>query len=482
VKILLINPTLGGDYSSLDIGLVTLATYVNKRTNHKAAILDFGFYRKKWRSHLHQGIKEHSPDVIGITCSSLYMRYVNGIINEIKTYYQLPIICGGYHATLVPDETLAIPGVDAVCIGDGEFALNEYLNALEKGTSVKEIKGIWAKENGKIVKNPKRELIQDVDKLPIPDWDLFPDIHKYFYFLNMMYFIGTRGCPYSCTNCSSYPMRKAVPGNHYRVRDPREYVKEIKYQWNKYHDKGVGLAQLFDQVFTFDKKWVRKFCNEYIKQGLSKVLPYSCFARADNLDEDTIKLLAKSNCKVVRIGVESGNDRIRNEVYNKKISTEKIREIIKLCKRHRLTITGYFMIGGPGETKETLNQTFELAKELDVDRPAFFVFKPLPKTESLNIIDKLNNKIDLRKLNKVDNFTFGAVLQTKDLRPKDVERFQKKLFIYFGSRRVLRLILAQKYLYFINLFCYAFEGVLNGLDIYYLIAYFHIVGGENLLS
>jgi len=487
MKILLINPMLGADYSALDIGITSLATYINQKTKHEAGILDFTFHQRSWKRHLHRRIARENPDIIGISCSSLYMEYVRKIAREIKRRHGTHILLGGCHPTLEPEGSISIRHCDSICIGDGEHALSEYLDALESGKGAKGIHGIWAKEGGKIIRNPKRPLIDDINSLPAPDWSLWEDLDKYHYFLNMQYFIGTRGCPYNCSNCSELPLRKAVPGKHFRVRNPRAYAAEIKQQYEMSNRKGSRkrsflAAHLFDPVFTFNKKWVKEFCDEYIKLGMAKRLPYSIFARADNLDEEIVQTLAKGGCRVVRIGIESGNEWMRNEVYEKKVSTEQVRKAIALSKKYGLVITGYFMVGGPGETKKTLNDTFRLAKELDVHRPAFFVFTPIPQTSSIEKIKKYGSSINSRRAIQVDNFTFGAVVETGDLTVRKIEGYQHRFYFYFGMRRIFRLIKRKKLRYFTELAVYITKGLYYGLSLKYLLPYFHIMAYDNCIN
>src|SRR3989338_4283463 len=131
MKISLINPNLSGDVSILDMGLTYLATYINERTHHKASIIDFTFHRKDWGKHMDAQLKKHQPDLIGITFTSLYIHYVTMIAKYIKEKFGLPIVVGGYHSSLETDDALSIKEVDAACIGDGEYALEGYLDALE---------------------------------------------------------------------------------------------------------------------------------------------------------------------------------------------------------------------------------------------------------------------------------------------------------------------------------------------------------------
>lgn len=479
MKIQFINAVLGGDYSALDIAITTLATYLNERTDHKAGILDMTFHRRSWRKHLESGVKKFQPDIIGISCNTLYMRHVRDIMKEVKEKYDLPIVLGGYHASIKPEDTIEIPEATAICIGDGEYSLTEYLTRYEKGESAEGIKGIWAKEKGRTIKNQRGYFIQDLDSLPTPNWDLWEDIEKYFYYLGMLYFIGTRGCPYRCTYCDAHGISKAVDGPYYRVRDPVKYAQEIAYQWSKYKNSGMRLAQLFDQVFTLDEKWVKAFCEEYARQGLSGELPFSIFSRIDNLNENKVKMLAKAGCAILRVGVEAGDEFIRNEVYRKNISNDQITKIFRLCKENGVGFTAFFMLGGPGETPETMQRSLNLAVELDANRTAFFIYKPFTE-EGLKQIREFGGWVDEERWSHADNITFDAVIASKNLSPRQVEWFQRKAYFITAGRRILKLIAMQKHRYFINFAAYMGKGLMDGLDPMYMLPYFHIYGYENV--
>ena len=482
MKISLISPNFSADVSVVDMGMTYLATYLNQKTNHCANIIDFTYKRRGWKKHLKENIERFSPDIIGISSVSMFMQYTRMIASETKEVYNLPIVLGGYHPTLEPEDSLSVPEVNAICIGDGEFTITEYLDALEGNKTVKGIRGLWVKENGNVIKNPLRELIPDIDTLPIPDYSLWEDFDKFLHYNAVVYFIGTRGCPYPCTYCSEFPMRDAVPGKHFRIRDPRAYAREIKFQWKKYKDRGMKVAHTFDPVFPINREWVRGFCDEYKKIGMAAILPFSCFARADTIDEDKIEMMSKANLKIARIGIEAGNERIRREVYEKDIPTDQYRKVFKLLHAKDVAITGYNILGGPGETKETMQDTFDLAKELDVDRPIFFTYRPLPKTKGAEMVKTLGGKIDSGTWDKIDSLHQKSNVHTKDLTPSQIVWFRRKCLFYFTSKRALKLIRIQKHKFFINLIKYVARGMKDGISFQYIIGYFFVSGGDNVIS
>src|SRR3989338_4673796 len=427
MKVSIISPNLSGCCSILDIGVTCLATFINERTKHKANILDYTFKKKYWKDYLKKQLDEFKPDAIGITTTSLFMQYVRMTIDEIRKEYSrdVPIVLGGYHATLNPDSAIQEKGIDAVIHGEGEYILADYLDALERDRPLVGIEGLWYKEGGQGYKNHKRPWIENIDQLPIPNYDLWEDIDKYFYFIGQLWFMGTRGCPFKCTNCSEEPMNRALPGNRFRVRDPRSYVSEIKHQWLKYRDRGFRMAHPFDAVFTANEKWVKEFCEEYKKQGLKGLLPFSVFTHGATSKEEKIRLLADAGCKEVRIGLESGNERVRNEIYGKKATNAQLRDAFRNFRKYGMVVIAYNMLGGPTENKEILWETYNFNKELDPNKPMFFIFRPLPGTDIISMVGGLGEEIDMSAMaHDIDTLHWGVAMRSKDRSQKYVAVFQ----------------------------------------------------------
>jgi len=479
MKIAFINPTLGGDYSALDIAITMLATYLNQRTKHRASICDLTFHRRDWKRHIRRHLEKEKPDAIGISGNSLYMGHIQRITAEVKKEADIPVILGGYHPSLHPEETLLSPGVDAICIGDGEHAISEYLDRLSARESLKGIAGLWYKQGEDIVRTPGGCFNPDLDSLPIPDWDLWEDLEKYFYFLGMLYFIGTRGCTYRCSYCDAHEISQHVGGRYYRIRDPVSYADEIAYQFKRYRGKGLRLAQLFDQIPTLDIGWLKAFCDRYVELGMHARLPFSMFSRIDHLDEEKLRLLGRSGCAILRVGIESGNDHIRNDIYRKRISSDQIRKVISSGKRRGINFTAYYILGGPAETRDTINETIKFAEELDAERSAFFIYKPFTQ-EGLDQIADHGGKVDPGR--QADNITFKAVVNLKDVTADQVEALQRKAYMRTFGRRMLHVIRKRNLTYAREMLTYLARGAYHGLDLSYLVPYSHIYGYDNVLG
>jgi radical SAM superfamily enzyme YgiQ (UPF0313 family) len=481
MRIQIVNPNLSGDVSILDIGQTYLTTFINQRTRHQAATMDFTFHRHEWQRHLRRCLDRFEPHVLGISATSLYMGYVDEIIREVKLHRpDLRVIMGGWHCSLLPDDSINRSHVEAIVLGDGEFACEEYLDALEEGRPLTGIKGLWFKRGDEVVKNEKRRLIEDVDTLPVPDYDCWEDIEKYVFYNQMLYFMGNRGCPYACTYCSEVSLRKAIPGKGIRRRSPRPLAREIEQQYGKYRDAGMRIAHFFDPVFPFNLQWTKDFCDEYRRIGMAEQLPFSCFAHGDNMDEERVEVLASANCRILRVGIEAGNERIRREVYRKKVTNEGLRRIFDLCHEKGISVTGYNMIGGPGEDLSTLLDTFRLNKELRVDRPIFFTYRPLPATRGAELVAELGGTVHEEGWERIDSLHTHGNVDTGKLKPWQIEWFRNFCLAYFNLGRTLRLVRGQRHRFFLNLARYLYEGYRDGVGLQYTIGYFMVCAGDNL--
>ena len=478
MRISFINSTLGGDYSALDIAITSLATYLNERSEHNANIIDLTFHRKHWKTHLLKKMRELKPDIIGFSTNDLYMEHTKKIARFIKQHFEIPIIAGGYYASIHSAEAINIPYFDYVLVGDGEYSLTALLSAIEKHETIA-INGVLYKEGGEIKGNAVGSFIHNLNALPAPNYDLWEDLDKYFYFLGMLYMIGNRGCPFNCTYCDALQIKPVVRGNYYRIIDPVYYVEQIAANWEKYKSRGLRFIQMFDQVFTLDIKWLSKFVDEYVKRGLNEELGWSVFARIDQLDEERIKLLAKGNCKLVRVGIEAGNDFIRNEVYEKHLSKKQILNTFALLREYGVGATAYYILGGPGETRKTIEETISLAREVAASRSAFFIYKPFTE-KGTRLMEKYGGYIDQKRLKKADNITFDAVVHLKDIGPREIEWLQKKAYFFTFGKRLMKMLKRLKLMYFAQLAAYIMRGLYHGLDLYYLILYYQIYGYDNV--
>jgi radical SAM superfamily enzyme YgiQ (UPF0313 family) len=275
-------------------------------------------------------------------------------------------------------------------------------------------------------------------------------------------------------------MKNSTAGKYLRRRDPRAYAREIKFQWEKYKDRAeVKVAHTFDAVFPFDREWLKDFCDEYRKIGLSGQLPFSCFTRADTIDEERIRTMAQAGLKIARIGIEAGNERIRRDIYEKNISNAQYGKTIGLLHKYAVAVTGYNILGGPDEDMGTLWDTFNLVNELKIDRPIFFTYRPLPRTEGARKVVEYGGRIDENGWGRIDSLHEHSNVYTRHLTPQKIIWFRRWCLFYFMTRRALALIRRQKLSFIFNLARYLYRGWRDGVSLEYVVGYFFVSGGVN---
>lgn len=328
----------------------------------------------KSREEFLEGIKGFEPDLVVMETSTPSIINDSGIAEEIKKFSKTKVVLTGPHTSAMPERTLKESVVDAVTMGEYDYTLPEIAEAFEKGKPLRGIKGCAYREDSKIVINPKRELIKDLDKLPWPLRDQLPN-EKYSDTLMtspLTFIVTARGCPFLCNYCN-WP--STMFGHGIRKRDPMDVVDEVEHCVKKYRLKSY---KFFDDTFTCDKNHVKIICNEIIKRKIKA--KWICNARVDTLDEETMRLMKKAGCSLFKIGVESGDQDILDWI-KKGTKIEQIREFFKLTKKVGIQTFASFMIGYPQETEETIKKTFRLAKEIGPDMAQFVILQPLPGTE-----------------------------------------------------------------------------------------------------
>ena len=261
------------------------------------------------------------------------------------------------------------PFIDYVIMGEAELTLKDILD----GVPDNEILGICYRENFQPVKNDKRPFIDNLDILPFPARHLVdnsiyrrPDNGKVQAVIKV-----ARGCPFHCFFCLATP----VSGTKVRTRSPENIVAELKECVEKYNIKNFLF---WSDIFNFDREWTLELCQKIIESGLK--ITWSSNTRADTMDDEMAKMMYKSGCRLVSIGVESGSQKMLDNI-GKKITLDDIRNTVKILKKNKIKIYNYFVIGLPWETEETVEETIKFAIELDSNFISFYTATPLPGTK-----------------------------------------------------------------------------------------------------
>lgn len=374
--VLLINPPfqrlLYAERPYIPYGLLYIASFLQendiKSKVYNADLRTKTVNQKKdeiWKEVEHV-IRRESPDVVGIGVLTPQFASALKVASIVKDFDRnIPVLFGGVHSTFKADEVALEKNVDVVVRGEGEETVFDVVKTLIRGESFKNVRGVTFRRNSRVVHNPDRPLIKNLDVLPFPDRELL--INKRFYPHSEFGVITpSRGCPYRCTFCSS----NAFWG--YRTRSAKNIVDEIEYIKDNYHLLDFWLE---GDSFLINRKHVLELCRELKKRRLH--IMWGAMARVDQIDKELVKEMKSSGFCNISLGCESGSQKILGAV-NKGVTVEQIRKAVKLLKEGGVFVNTYWMIGYQEETMETIQKTKSLIKELKPHLVRTFIMTPFP--------------------------------------------------------------------------------------------------------
>ena len=320
--------------------------------------------------------------ILAYSTPSAHAAFFLSLNREIKQRHPEAFsIFGGAHPTYFP-HMVEEDGVDAVCIGEGEHAFLELATALDDGGDPTSIENLWIKHDGAIHRNPIRPLIHDLDALPVPDHLLFlravkkPPIHAIV--------MTGRGCPYSCTYCynNAYKQLYAGKGRVVRRRSVDHVMKELRIL----KDEGCRFIRFMDDVFTVSADWIREFSERYRREiGL----PFSCLSRANMLTEDMVRWLKEAGCHRILIGIETGNDYLRDEVLKRKMTRQHIVNAARMIREAGIVLTTANILDIPGGSLEADWETVDLNIEVRPHYASASLLQAFPGTEIHAMADEM---------------------------------------------------------------------------------------------
>ena len=385
MKVLLIVPNIRSYDIYPCVSVAALKGFISEKTSHQARIVDLVFHKKNWRQYISNIIQEEKPDLVGFSVLSFNYPDALEIAGFVKEKFGLKIIFGGVHVILSPEEVIEKEVVDIICVGEGEEVLKDLLdNSLDCAI----VKGIWFKRNKRVTKNKPRMLIQELDLLPFPDFGDF-ELERYFPMNhNHLPIMGSRGCPYDCTFCSNHALKKKLDGNYVRFRSVDSIIAEVEQRIHQYQNKGMKFLYFFDDTFILQKEFVDGFCKKFRDKEFDRIIKWTANVRANLVTDDVVKTIKDAGCYEMRMGVESGNDFIRNDVYGRNMSEKQLVNAFRIIKKHGVLLRLDFIIGAPYETIEMMEETFDFAQRSDGDNIFFARLYPFPGTEIKKICEK----------------------------------------------------------------------------------------------
>jgi len=314
------------------------------------------------------------PDIVAYSSSTGEAKHYIGINQLIKDKFpNIFTIMGGPHPTFYPD-LVRETTLDAVCIGEGEGAVVDLISKLSSGESLRDIPNIFVRGG---TNHEVRDLIEDLDSLPFPDYGLFYDSTEMGK-STLKAFMASRGCPYNCSYCFNDCWNKIYRGHGKIVRRHSvdwviEDIRRVKEKWC------LSTVKFYDDIFVYRADdWLEEFARKY-KKYID--LPFFILTRCDLLTEDMVKLLKYAGCRTISMSIEAGNPRIRKELLNRNMSNEQIINAHELCQKYGIYTFANCIVGLPGTSLWNDLESVDLATKCKVDWTEFPIFYPYPGTE-----------------------------------------------------------------------------------------------------
>ena len=409
------------------MGVGYLAAYLKKNLNIDVSIIDTTF--KRSFTSVFNKLKELKPDILGIYSDGIMTHDAITLADWAKNN-KLYVIFGGPQATVLPEAFIAY--ADIVVRGEGELILTEIIRNYGR-KDFSHIRGIWWKKDGEIIKNSDSadHHFIDLDDIPFPQRESLP-MERYLYYWNYLDAVdiarrGTtmmvsRGCPFSCSYCQ--PTIKEMFGEKLRFRSAQNVAEEIRMLKEQYKIDGIFFH---DDTFTVDHSWLKDFCRILENDKLS--ILWGCNSRIDTVNEDILKMMYSAGLRNIHFGIESASQRILDNVYNKKIKVEKIKEIISLARKIGIHTMGFFMLGAPSETEQEINRTISFAKSIRLEEASFSLTTPLVGTYLYNAISE-NKRYSIN--HNYENFDYYSQYTIKGgISHNRIKFLQLKAFLYF---------------------------------------------------
>lgn len=381
-----------------------------------------------------------SYDVVGITSTTFLALQAHILAKEIKRYNEsLPVVMGGVHASVMPEEVLLDSNIDFVVVGEGENTFLELVETLGHKECVEHVSGIAFVKNGQLVSTPLRPLEEELDKFPLPARHLLPMPMYHSSEVRArrqpaLHMVSSRGCPFNCSFCSCDLMYRRKLRLHSAERVVEEMCLLIK-------DYGAKEIHFWDDCFTFDEERVRKICELILKKRVK--IFWDCEATVNKINLDLLKLMRRAGCFGISFGIECGSDQRLRQLNKGWLNCKLIEEAVSLARQVGLRTRGYFMFGFPGETIDDIEKTINFAKRLPLDFATFSILIPLPKTldyERAKTEGRFDPYYWRHKIVSEISFPVEPVYVPEGIQPEELIRLHRKACreFYFRPHIILK--------------------------------------------
>lgn len=436
MKILFIYPNL---YAQVGFNYgVAFLSAVLKQDGHETALLNIneklGYPLDMAR--ILGDIEAFNPDLIAFSAVTNQFQYTRKIASEIRQRFSMPVLCGGIHVTMAPEEVMATGLFDAVFIGESEYAFQDYVRALAAGKDPSATPNTWQRKGTAIIKNPVGPF-PALEMLPFKDYRIF-DFQKMIDAKDgWVGLMASRGCPFRCTYCFNHQIieryktdlrASAAQLNYIRHHPVQDVINEIVFLQEQY--KNIRMYIFDDDLFTFDEQYVKEFCAAYQKVT---ALPFVANAHVQVFTPEVARCLKQAGCRIIKFGIESGSERIRNKVMNRVMTNETIQRAFATAHDAGLHTSAFVMFGLPYETRDDIMETVQLLADIRPGRFRWAIFFPFPNTAAY-AMSREGGFIDFSRMEGLSNFTEESCLNFGPEQNLWIQKLQKTFPWYVNAR------------------------------------------------
>src|SRR5438093_6113645 len=423
---------------NVPLNYIHLAAHLRQH-GHKATILDMVV--EESTDDVDRCLRANNVGIVGIGCMTCELPDALAEARRLKENHPgIRIVFGGAHPSADPEECLRSGVVDYVVVGEGELPLAALLDALENGHHPQGILGLWSIENG-AVRGNSSAAIPNVEELPMPAYDQL-NLNKYFQLDSPWHFpkskkavqyVSSRGCPYHCSYCHT------IHGKKYRGTSAPKIVDEIETLLTKH---GVEELMVVDDIFNFDLERAKEICRGIVERGLRVHLQFPNGVRGDRFDEELVALMKQAGTHYMAIAIETTSKEYQR-LIRKNLKVDQAEQTILWARKYNIEVSGFFMIGFPGETVDQIQQTIDFAVNAPLDAIFISVVSPFKGTVLRD--DMLNGRfgdVDSQTMQSLDQLFPTACSETLTL--EQLTRMQRNAYFRFYAKPRSLLHLGKK--------------------------------------
>ena len=416
-------------YNSAPLGILWIAAVLEER-GETVAVIDAAAEKLDVESTVRR-VEQFRPDIVGIGSTTVVFETAVALGDALKRALpSIPVVLGGWHVTLMPEDAMQHRCFDVGVVDEGEFTMAELVDHYRGTKALEDVDGVvWMGEDGQLVRTKPRKKFKELDKLPFPARHLLPpdlyqpipiDEHGTPKFAMMT----SRGCPHACAFC-----QKSRSG--YRSHSPERIVDEMEHLVREYGAQDIAFV---DSLFCANKRRVMRICDEIIKRGVN--VSWTCSSRVEVVDKEVLQRMKDAGCWRTRFGVESGNDRVLDFI-SKGITKEKIRNAITWADEVGLKPKAFFMVGHMPDTRESIEETIEFAKSLPLHDVTVQINTLLPRTPQLEIWQREGEKWGRLVTDTTDEKSFWEpTFVPWGLESEDLIEYHRKFYREFYFRPI----------------------------------------------